>query len=443
MHCDSEDDMTVFLPRNLSYVRDSSLDEYSVSSAFVQNPRERLRDCIECSECMHLLEAMAEEGGAASKQEMQDYGSSVDPEEKPVTERQASLTETVGSDTPSEEGIFVNVIDDELDHFASAINGGHEIDDHSGDSVYSPDGSDLGDTQEGHKERLEEAVKTIANSDFIAKPELKIKINDRPFLETTTEEAFLKFVSSKSPVYEDKEFNFSRSELRKSSSLKTNKTPPGTPSRKKVVRFADAMGLDLECVRNIVNVDTPPKVPASALADLRVGLEEDRRGMGSRFLTACFSQPGASENFMKKVLAQKVSLENAVITGMTITGVIRVANISFNKMVRVRYSTNNWATFHDIAASYVQNSCDGPTDRFSFSIVAPANFDVGSRLEFAVSYAASCTVFWDNNEGRNYVFECFAKTVPTEAENSWMHFLAGVEPDPRPESSVHLQVPSC
>ncbi|XP_071091879.1 glycogen-binding subunit 76A-like isoform X2 [Haliotis cracherodii] len=439
MNGDREDDMTVFLPRNLSYVRDSNLDEYSVSSTFVQNPRERLGDCSECSECMHLFEAMAEEGGATSMQEMQDYGSSVDPEDKPVTEMQ----ETVGSDTPSEEGIFVNVIDDELDPFETAINDGHETDDHSGDSVYSPNGSDLGETQEGHKQRLEEAVNTIANSDFNAKPELKIKINDRPFLETTTEEAFLKFVSSKSPVYEDKEFNFSRSELRKSSSLKTNKTPPGTPSRKKVVRFADAMGLDLESVRNIVNVDTPPKVPASALADLRVGLEEDRRAMGSRFLTACFSQPGASENFMKKVLAQKVSLENAVITGMTITGVIRVANISFNKMVRVRYSTNRWATFHDIAASYVQNSCDGPTDRFSFSIVAPANFDVGSRLEFAVSYAASCTVFWDNNEGRNYVFECFAKTVPTEAENSWMHFLAGGEPDPKPESSAHLQVPSC
>uniref|UniRef100_A0A2C9JP50 CBM21 domain-containing protein n=1 Tax=Biomphalaria glabrata TaxID=6526 RepID=A0A2C9JP50_BIOGL len=252
---------------------------------------------------------------------------------------------------------------------------------------------------------------------------LKIHINDLSagLKDTTLTDS--KCDLNDSPVYEENEFNFNRVALRKSSSLKTNKTPPGTPHRKKVVRFADAMGLDLESVRHVLNMESPPRIPSSALADLKAGLSEERKELGSKYLCACFNQPGASDNFVQKVISQKVCLENAIITDLTITGVVRVSNISFHKSVRVRYTHNSWATFHDIAASYVQNSCDGPTDRFSFSIVAPPYFGPGSQLEFAVSYNAGGVEYWDNNEGKNYVFECFAKTIPTDNEVVWLHFL--------------------
>ncbi|CAG5115164.1 unnamed protein product [Candidula unifasciata] len=228
---------------------------------------------------------------------------------------------------------------------------------------------------------------------------------------------------TESPVYPDEEFNFSRVQLRKSSSLKSNKTPPGTPHRKKVVRFADAMGLDLESVRHVLNMESPPKIPASALADLMRGLEEDNSEVGSKYLCPCFSQPGAAGNFITRILNQKVCLENAIINDLTITGFVRVANIAFHKAVRIRYTHNGWSSFYDIAASYVQNSCDGPTDRFSFSIVAPPYFGPGSRLEFAVCYIAEGVEYWDNNEGRNYIFECFAKSIPMDSETAWLHFL--------------------
>ena len=71
--------------------------------------------------------------------------------------------------------------------------------------------------------------------------------------------------------FEDREFDFLKAEpIKRSTSLKTNKTPPGTPSRKKVVRFADALGLDLESVRHILNLEAPPKIPSTALRDLKV-----------------------------------------------------------------------------------------------------------------------------------------------------------------------------
>lgn len=81
-----------------------------------------------------------------------------------------------------------------------------------------------------------------------------------------------------------------------------------------MVRFADALGLDLEDVRHVLNAENPPKIPASAMADLKVGIESDRKELGKRFLTPCFQQPGASENFLQRVIAQKVCLENAIIT---------------------------------------------------------------------------------------------------------------------------------
>lgn len=252
---------------------------------------------------------------------------------------------------------------------------------------------------------------------------LKIKITDPNEMETSSRLTDSSTTLSDSPMYSEHEFNFNRVELRKSSSLKSNKTPPGTPHRKKVVRFADAMGLDLESVRHVLNMESPPKIPPSALADLMKGLNEENREIGSKYLCACFNQPGAADNFFQKVRDLKVSLENAIINDLTITGFIRVANISYHKSVRVRYTHNGWSTFHDIAASYVQNSCDGPTDRFSFSIVAPPYFGQGSRLEFAVSYSADGCEYWDNNDGKNYVFECFAKSIPTDSETAWLHFL--------------------
>ncbi|XP_074645208.1 uncharacterized protein LOC141901691 [Tubulanus polymorphus] len=215
-----------------------------------------------------------------------------------------------------------------------------------------------------------------------------------------------------------------KGELRRSTSLKTNKTPPNTPQRKKAVRFADAFGLDLENVRHILNLDDPPKIPPSAMADLKKGIESEQVPEGSLYFQAQFAQPGANGNFIQRVHAHKVSLENAMINNLTITGTVRVANISYHKQVRIRYTTNNWTTFSDILGSYVQNSCDGATDRFSFTLVAPSDLVTGNKLAFAVGFDSDGQSYWDNNFGQNYVFECFAKTVPTlNSESTWVHFL--------------------
>ncbi len=64
---------------------------------------------------------------------------------------------------------------------------------------------------------------------------------------------------------------------------------------------------------------------------------EDQKqfAVGSRYLTACFSQPGAASDFLKRVAAQKVVLENCLVDGtdMLVTGSVRVSNVSYHKKV--------------------------------------------------------------------------------------------------------------
>jgi len=60
----------------------------------------------------------------------------------------------------------------------------------------------------------------------------------------------------------DEDEEFVRHRIQRSTSLKSGKTPPGTPGRKKIVRFADALGLDLADVRTFL--DEIPNVPTSA-----------------------------------------------------------------------------------------------------------------------------------------------------------------------------------
>lgn len=75
-------------------------------------------------------------------------------------------------------------------------------------------------------------------------------------------------------------------------------------------------------------------------------------------------------------------------------GGIFVKNLGYAKTVNVRYSTDNWATYTDIAASY-DSSPSSSIDEFSMPVIP-----VGAQ--FAISYTTNGTTYWDNNNGSNY-----------------------------------------
>lgn len=202
--------------------------------------------------------------------------------------------------------------------------------------------------------------------------------------------------------------------LRRCSSLKTWKTPPGTPGEKKMVRFADALGLDLADIRTFL--DEIPRIPNSAFENLNYS---DFAAMPPPppllTLVPKFVQPDSQLDFLDRVEHGYVSLERALVTDvavLTVSGSIRVRNIAYEKEVHVRYTKDSWTTFSDLQASYIMNSCDEFSDRFSF-VLYGHTLKIGGRLEFAIRLDCCGLQFWDNNFGKNYVFECLPQSPST------------------------------
>lgn len=244
--------------------------------------------------------------------------------------------------------------------------------------------------------------------------------------------------------------------IRRCSSLKTGKTPPGTPGRKKIVRFADVLGLDLADVRTFL--DEIPKVPNSAYSDLIYDdifqkdtspvnnlpnnswdcryMESRRRSSGfampprklDRTLVPLFQQPGGLPNFLDLVRERRVCLENVLVQdpiSLCIQGSVRVINLDFHKSVHIRYTLNSWRNFSDLQATYVPNSCDGFSDKFTFVLYCHT-LSVGQRLEFAVRFQCKGEQYWDNNAGANYCFQCLPASsavgyIPITSSESQHH----------------------
>lgn len=228
--------------------------------------------------------------------------------------------------------------------------------------------------------------------------------------------------------------------VRRCSSLKTGKTPPGTPGRKKIVRFADVLGLDLADVRTFL--DEIPKIPNSAYEDLKdADLSESNSDCSlssscldqkfpfsvgtksDKLLVILFQQPSGMGNFLERVKEQQVCLENALVAdpnALSVSGTVRVRNLDFNKSVHIRYSLDSWKSFADLQAIYLPNSCDGFSDKFSFLLYAN-NLQVGQRLEFAIRFQCKGCQYWDNNNGANYCFQC----LPASHNNSVAPITSG------------------
>jgi len=216
---------------------------------------------------------------------------------------------------------------------------------------------------------------------------------------------------------------------------------PPEPHRKKSVHFADMHGLQLETVQHYHQSPEPDEPPASleeflsklsaAAAERRAKWTEHHPSrVGSWFcsssvyLLACFELPDSQEELLERVRRCRVALESCSFDdlALAISGVICVANIAFHKTISVRYTVDHWMTKTDISGEYIPRSNDGPTDRFSFTIILPSRkqFIIGSEAEFAICYKAGdgpSFEFWDNNHGRNYVVRCCSKAASSDVAN--------------------------
>uniref|UniRef100_A0A6G1SJE1 Protein phosphatase 1 regulatory subunit 3A n=1 Tax=Aceria tosichella TaxID=561515 RepID=A0A6G1SJE1_9ACAR len=135
--------------------------------------------------------------------------------------------------------------------------------------------------------------------------------------------------------------------------------------------------------------------------------------------TCEFTQPISLLSFNERVKMNKVHLETCQINStaghVSVSCTIRVLNISYDKSVIVRYTTDDWRTHADSLASYKPGSSDGWSDRFSstFTITDQVkSFQPGQRVMFAIRCVFDGnSTHWDNNGGLNYAIRATTNTL--------------------------------
>ncbi|XP_028432623.1 protein phosphatase 1, regulatory subunit 3Db [Perca flavescens] len=199
------------------------------------------------------------------------------------------------------------------------------------------------------------------------------------------------------------------------------------------VRFVDSLGLELEDVK-VFKAQEHPMIPQHVMFRLLMSSElafGRSLELSLPYFKPCFPENmGAQTDFMKRLCAQSVCLEQVLCSEQGITGTTQVLNLAYEKEVTVHYSFTNWKTYTETTASWVSSGnrgeCDAPeTDIFRFRLpVPPFILQPGAILEFAICYHVKGCNYWDNNNGHNYKLSChsYKVTVPRECEDSMLHF---------------------
>ncbi|KAM3919787.1 protein phosphatase 1 regulatory subunit 3E-like [Leptodactylus fuscus] len=204
--------------------------------------------------------------------------------------------------------------------------------------------------------------------------------------------------------------------------------------RKKEVRFADSLGLELTTVRHFSDAEAP-RVPYHVLAGLRcreacpAGAELStlllRPGPSCPQLEPLFTNPSTKPDYIDLVRQRKVCLETVNTDPFSVSGDLRVLNLSYEKEVMVRYTMDAWSTSSEVTATYQRGCSDRYSDRFSFKLLCPTLLNKEGVLEFAIRYKVCGMEYWDNNDGQNYKVKSHRATVspPKEYDSGWIHFI--------------------
>uniref|UniRef100_A0A665WJY8 Protein phosphatase 1, regulatory subunit 3Db n=1 Tax=Echeneis naucrates TaxID=173247 RepID=A0A665WJY8_ECHNA len=199
------------------------------------------------------------------------------------------------------------------------------------------------------------------------------------------------------------------------------------------VRFVDSLGLDLEEVK-VFKVQDHPLIPHHVMFRLLMSSElafGRSLELSLPYLKPCFPENmGALPDFLKRLCAQSVCLQQVLCSEQGITGTIQVLNLAYEKEVTVHYSFTNWRAHTHTTAVWVSSAKCGEgnapaTDTFRFRLpVPPFILEPGAILEFAICYHVKGSDYWDNNNGQNYKLSChsYKVAVPRECEDSMLHF---------------------
>ncbi|XP_065211875.1 glycogen-binding subunit 76A [Planococcus citri] len=257
--------------------------------------------------------------------------------------------------------------------------------------------------------------------------------------------------------------------IRRSSSLRVHKECTSTtPAQKKIVRFADVLGLDLASVRTFLdelpNVPnsaygyheedadkSPSRPPASLLRKsdsesslpLPLPLPSESYVCETKSLLPLFKSPIEWHDLVNRIRDNRICLQSVSVHDTPVChlkGRIKVQNLDYRKNVYVRYTLDGWKTYDEVQASYLPPSESNDNDNnvhlglhqllldeFTFVIYIYNVVAVGQKVEFAIRYLCRDSEHWDNNYGHNYTFQC---CLDTPALPSYFHCNANANISP-------------
>lgn len=200
--------------------------------------------------------------------------------------------------------------------------------------------------------------------------------------------------------------------------LGPEQTPLHTPLRpclrshkaheKKHVVFADMKGMSLTAIHVFSNFDDNDFSQRKDelqfdMADLKAAVLEFKSSYRPP-LQLDFQQPCKDYlDFRNRLLQNSVCLENCTLAERTLSGIVKVRNVGFEKSVQVRITYDSWASFQDVECQYISSVyvCSD-SDHFSFTLEIPSSVQPRHSIEFCVCYTTQGQSFWDNNKGKNY-----------------------------------------
>lgn len=168
---------------------------------------------------------------------------------------------------------------------------------------------------------------------------------------------------------------------------------------RKIVRFADSLGLELEKSRSILFSNLPPYINLNQVLGIKPG--------SVKLLATNFKL--SSNNFCSDK-ARDVYLNCFNIYDDCLIGDVNVKNLNYHKVVFVRLSVDEWRSYKDHKCRWVSTSIDKTRDLFSFSIFIDVDtLQPGCKVEFAICYLTEGRKYWDNNGGSNYTVEVYER----------------------------------
>ena len=102
------------------------------------------------------------------------------------------------------------------------------------------------------------------------------------------------------------------------------------------------------------------------------------------------------------IVSKKLSYAYSSWNGFQVDAVLQ--NYAYHKNVFVRYTTNGWKSYHDVAMHYSETNADKTetwTTNLPLSFSYSNNFNT-EDFEYAICYRVNGREYWANNFGENY-----------------------------------------